>query len=296
MATPKGPGSPFEMLFAQDSTHEGSVQEDGALGQPLPTAFQQFYPGGWPIPAHADRPYIYSNFAISRDGRISFNLPGQAAAQYVTKAAPHDRWLMGLLRMRADAVLVGDTTVRNEKEFLSSAESIYPDDAEAFAAQRKQDGRATFPLTVILSADGCLPAEAPCLNAKEQHVILATTSKGMENARQIQHPQLDLLEFAGDLVDLRQLVRILFEKYNVRTLLCEGGANVFGGMLAAGLIDEEFVTWCPTFVGRAPDAFRPSYCEGIAWTPDAAPYSRPVSLHKGGDYLYLRTRTTYNAA
>jgi riboflavin biosynthesis pyrimidine reductase len=296
MATPKGPGSPYQLLFAQNNTDEASTQEDHEQGQPLPAAFQQIYPGGWSIPTYVDRPHIYSNFAISRDGRISFNMPGQAEAQYVTKAAPHDRWLMGLLRMRADAVMVGDATVRNEKEFLSSAESIYPDDAAAFAAQRKKDGRAAFPLTVILSADGRLPADAPCLNSQDHHIILATTGKGMENARQLQHPQLDLLEFAGDLVDLRQLVRILYEKYNVRTLLCEGGANVFGGLLAAGLIDEEFVTWCPTFVGRAPDAFRPSYCEGVAWTPDAAPYSMPVSLHKGGDYLYLRTRTLYQAA
>jgi riboflavin biosynthesis pyrimidine reductase len=86
---------------------------------------------------------------------------------------------------------------------------------------------------------------------------------------------------------------MLHSDYGIRNLLCEGGARVFANMLDAGLIDEEFVTFCPTFVGRSPDRFRPSYCEGVAWLPETAPYSKPISLHRAGDLLFMRTRCHY---
>lgn len=172
---PHGPGVPFRLLFLETPEAPPS----------LPAAFRAIYPGDWHLPELTDRPYVYSNFAPSRDGRISFNEPGMVDASHVTKAFAPDRWL------RLMGVLHGD--------------------------------------------------------------------------------------------------------YGVRHLLCEGGARVFAGMLDAGLVDEEFLTWCPTFVGRSPDRFRPSYTEGVAWTPDTAPYSKPISLHRAGDYLFLRTRVLYPA-
>jgi hypothetical protein len=66
-------------------------------------------------------------------------------------------------------------------------------------------------------------------------------------------------------------------------------------LLNLGLVDEEFVTWCPAFVGRSPERQRPSYTEGVAWLPDNAPYSKPLSLHRGGDCLFLRTRCHYGS-
>lgn len=65
MTHPQGPGSPFQLLFSDDAHQAAS----------LPEAFRQHYPGDWHIPTIKDRPYIYSNFAKSRDGRITFNLP-----------------------------------------------------------------------------------------------------------------------------------------------------------------------------------------------------------------------------
>lgn len=281
---PAGPGTPFQLLF----------NEDAQLPPSLPDAFRTIYPGDWPLPTVTERPYTYSNFAQSRDGRISFNEPGLEAAYYVTKANPHDRWLMGLLRMRADAIMIGDTTVRLEPDHVWSAEFICPPDAAAFTAQRAADGRRPIPPLVILSLDGNVHVEAASFQHPEHHIILATTTEGAANASQIECPAtVDILDLGKRQADLHQLVRILDQEYSVRTLLCEGGARVFGGMLDAGLIDEEFVTYCPTFVGRSPEHPRPSYCEGVAWMPENAPYSKPVSMHRAGDLFFLRTRCVY---
>lgn len=284
MIQPKGPGSPYQLLFSLGQGHEPS----------LPEAFRQIYPGDWTLPTIEGRPYVYSNFATSRDGRISYNVKGQEAAAFVTKADPHDRWLMGLLRMRADAVMIGDNTIRMEPDYNPTPEFIYPPEAEAFKAQRVADGLNPVPMVVIVSLHGALPAHAHCLHNKAQHIVLATTTKGAANARTMQcAASVDVLDLGEEIADLHALMRILYQDYGVRNLLCEGGAHLFAGLLDAGLVDEEFVTWCPVFVGRDANHFRPSYAEGVAWLPDAAPYSEPISLHKAGDYLYLRTRCRY---
>ncbi|MEZ4621024.1 MAG: hypothetical protein R2867_36745 [Caldilineaceae bacterium] len=77
----------------------------------------------------------------NRDGRISFADPGIATGGDVTGFNVHDRWLMGLLRARADAIVMGDVTVTMEPEFLFCAESISPNDAPAFTAAPSR-GRA----------------------------------------------------------------------------------------------------------------------------------------------------------
>jgi riboflavin biosynthesis pyrimidine reductase len=284
MLTPNGPGSPFELLFADDAAEPAS----------LPEAYRQIYPGDWRMPKIEGKPYTFSNFGQSRDGRISFNEPGSLDASFVTKADPHDRWLMGLLRARAHAVIVGDTTVNLESGHFWTPDFICPGDGDAFNDLRQREGYAPIPILVILSYAGNVNFAEICFKRRDLQVVLATTSKGAAAVSDIQvAAHLDVLDLGDKAADLHRLMAILYSDYGVRHLLCEGGAHVFAGLLDAGLIDEEFVTWCPTFVGRSASRFRPSYTEGVAWMPDSAPYSKPVSLHRAGDYLFMRTRCLY---
>lgn len=284
MLVPKGPGTPFELLFADDAAEPPS----------LPESFRAIYPGDWRLPTPKGRPYVFSNFGQSRDGRISFNEPGQLDASFVTKADAHDRWLMGLLRARADAVIVGDNTVNLESGHAWTPDFICPDDGAALNDLRRHEGYASIPDVVILSYAGNVNFEEPCFKQPDLRIVLATTSQGADAVSGVRvAAQMDVLDLGEKSADLHRLVAILYADYGVRHLLCEGGARVFAGFLDAGLIDEEFVTWCPTFVGRSPEKFRPSYTEGVAWLPETAPYSRPVSLHRAGDYLFMRTRCRY---
>ena len=284
MTNPKGPGSPYQLLFS-DETNTSNT---------LPTAYRQIYPGDWPLPTRPDRPFIYTNFAQARDGRISFNEPSMRDASHVTKADPHDRWLMGLLRMRAEAIMVGDVTVNLEEGHIWTAEFIYPPEAEAFAHYRHSTGLSKNPLLVMLSFAGEVDFEAASFQREDLHIVFATTTAGVEKVKNLSCPaKLDVLSLGETAVDLHDLVRLLQQDYGINYLLCEGGARVFANLLDAGLVDEEFVTYCPTFVGRNPDHFRPSYCEGVAWMPDTAPYSKPISMHRAGDLFFLRTQCVY---
>ncbi len=281
MLAPNGPGSPFQLLFADDA-HEAPS---------LPAAYRHFYPGDWRMVEFPDRPYTFTNFGQSRDGRISYNEPTMRDASFVTKGDPHDRWLMGLLRTRCHAVLVGETTVNSESGHFWTPDFIYPDDGDALNDLRRSEGYAPIPLLVILSYAGKVNLAAYCFGRADQHIVLATTSAGAKAVEGVEvAAKLDVLDLGEVSADLHRLMAVLRCDYGVRHLLCEGGARVFANLLDAGLVDEEFVTWCPTFVGRDADHIRPSYTEGVAWMPDNAPYSKPVSLHRAGDYLFMRTQ------
>ena len=202
---------------------------------------------------------------------------------------------MAFLRTRADAIMNGIGTVTLENGTLWTAEDLYPNDAAAFVELRQHFGHTKPPILVILSHDGKLNFEAASLQRPDLHAVLATTDAGATYARQFDVPAtLDIHSMGQNVADLQRTVDMLYSDYGVRNLLSEGGSTVQAGLLNAGLIDEEFVTWCPSFVGRSSEKYRPSYTEGVAWHPTTAPYSKPISLHRNSDLLYLRTRCSYN--
>ncbi len=286
VASPVGPGTPFELLF--DDARDA--------GRELPAAFRTVYPGSWTLPPLGPRPYVYVNFVLSRDGRVSFNEPGHMSGGDVSGFSAHDRWLMALLRARADAILMGDNTLRIEPEHVWTAEHIFPDDAEAFAALRRAEGRAPVPLQIFLSLEGDVDVGATAIFSRsDAHVVLATTTRGAARARRLPatEARVDVLELGTETVDVRALLDLLGKKYGGATVLCEGGPRAYGSLLAAVCPDDEFLTLSPVVVGSAPSAPRPGLVEGVAFPPTSHLRSRPLSLHRAGDLLFLRSRYSF---
>lgn len=278
-----GLNQPFELLF--DKTEQTS-----ALSEPL----QKIYVGDWVIPEIVKRPYVYSNFVQSRDGRVSFSVPGHAGGGDVSGFNQHDQWLMGLLRTRADAVVMGDTTLKIEPEHLWTCEYIWPTDPSLFLELRQSEKRTNFPIQVFLSLAGDLNVQARVFS-EDVHIIVATTVRGAEQAKKIRcHARIEVLTLGDESVDIEQLCQVLYKNYQVKTLLCEGGPRAYGSFIAAACIDEEFLTLAPTVVGNdASKFFRPSLVEGVAFMPDHYPKSIPLSLRRAGDHLFLRSSYEY---
>jgi riboflavin biosynthesis pyrimidine reductase len=65
---------------------------------------------------------------------------------------------------------------------------------------------------------------------------------------------------------------------------------VYGALLQAGVVDDEFITLSPLVVGASGDRARPSLVEGVAFDPDTPPRSRLLSVRRSGDYLFLHSR------
>ena len=130
MIQPRGPSERFTLLF----------DEEAHLPTYLPAPFRQIYQGDWRPLDVAGRPYTFVNFVTARDGRVSFAEPGHASGADISGFSAPDRWVMGLLRAGADAVMMGEGTLHAEPDQLWTSDFIFPDDAEAFAVLRRHLG------------------------------------------------------------------------------------------------------------------------------------------------------------
>lgn len=278
--------SPFTLLF----------DEATDAGPGLPPEICETYGSDWRLPAAGARPYVYVNFVLSRDGRVSFNEPGQSAGAEVSGFDPWDRWLMGLLRARADAILMGDNTLRVEPDHVWTAEFVCPEDAASFTSVRRLEGRAPMPLQVFLSLEGDVDVHASTIFSLAQaNVVLATTTRGAARARTLSPTpaRLDVLELGEEAVDVCSLLAALRSGYGVGTVLCEGGPRAYGSLIASGCVDDEFLALSPVVIGSRPDRPRPGLIEGVCFTPRSSPRSRPLSLRRAGDLLFLRSRYSF---
>ncbi len=278
--------NPFQSLLEPTNTNPSSPG--------LPEAFRLAYGGDWLVDAPTDRPYIYSNFVQSRDGRISFGIPGQSGGGEVSDFNFHDQWLMGLLRARADAVIVGDVTLKIEPDHIWTHQYICPTET-AFDDLRSSFGLAINPLQTFLSLEGEFDPSLPVFARSDLQIVIFTTARGRERASSLEGvaAKVDLPEVGTDTVDLQRVMQVLHHDYKVKTLLCEGGPRVYGSFVAAKLIDEEFLTLSPVVIGQNAERTRPGLIEGIAFTPENAPRSIPISIKRAEDYLFLRSKLEY---
>lgn len=272
---------PFSLLF--DEHH---------LQPALPEAIRTIYSGDWQIPEFKHRPYIYSNFVVSRDGRISFNEPGHLGGGDVSGFNQHDRWLMALLRARADAIIMGDNTLKLEPEHLWTHDYIYPEDTSLFTQLREAEQLKEKPIVVFLSQHGNLLQEAEVFK-HDLEIIIATTTQGTQAANRLTgRAKIHVLDLGFHQVDLDKLCSLLYHSFKVKRLLCEGGPRAYGTMLQARLIDEEFLTLSPVVIGNSQPP-RPGLIEGVGFSHQAYPLSKPISLRRAGDHLFLHSRYVY---
>jgi riboflavin biosynthesis pyrimidine reductase len=268
-------GLTFDVLYEGDQPGERGLSDD----------LRTTYGSDWLIPEYSDRPYVYSNFVMSHDGRISFDVPGHEGGGDVSDFNAHDQWLMGLLRARADAVMVGAQTLRSEAEHRWTANFIFPDDSEAFTALRVAEGRRRTPWQVFVTARGDLPMDAAVMVDDELDVLVVTTETG---AKQLHGHDIAVV-IAGDTegngVDFHRAFDILFNEFGIATLECEGGPRLYGELVSRRLIDDEFLTLSPVLIGGG----RPGLIEGISFAPGNPHRAHLRSLRRAGDHLFMRS-------
>jgi riboflavin biosynthesis pyrimidine reductase len=199
---------------------------------------------------------------------------------------------MGLLRARADAVLVGDNSVRLESNYTPLAGDIFPKEEMAFKELRSQEGRREEGLLVVLSLDGKLPRDGALFTeaGKEFRTLVVTTTHGAAAlAQSCIEATYDVVVLGEEAVDLKALMSLLRHEYSIETLLCEGGAHVYGALVRDALVDDEFLTVAPLVIGAGQHGYRPSLVEGVSFMPDNHPTLHLVSLRRAGDYLFMRS-------
>lgn len=210
---------------------------------------------GEAVPEYGGNPRwdgVAVNFVESVDGVVALpDAPGESGA-VVSGGNRSDKFLMGLLRACADAILIGAGTLRVAAGDLWTADAIFPEARDLYA----RVGRLAPPLYVV-SRSGNVP----------QARQAATIVTGQSSPRQI----VDRLGADGH-----------------RRILCEGGPGLFSELAAAGLVDEIFLTLSPRLYGRFPEDARKALTDGrdLAGLPLTL-----RSLRRDGSHLFLRYGT-----
>ena len=179
--------------------------------------------------------WLAVNFVSSADGAIS--LHGRAAEL----SNEPDQRVLRLGSDLADVLLVGATTAVVE-EFRG----VHPD--EQTVTRRKRLGLAPIPPTAVVTTGRSLPADAPVVTEALVPSIVITTAAVPERTRAEWAAAGATVLIAGEhRVDLRLAVDRLAAQ-GLGRVDCEGGAHLFGSLLAAGLVDELRLTVSPTLV------------------------------------------------
>ena len=201
-----------------------------------------------PGPAPADRPFLLANMIATADGRATI------AGRTGPIANRADYELFHALRTRVDAVMVGAETVR--------VESYGPMD----------------PLAVVVTRTARVPADVGLLRAPGNRVIVLTPS-----------PAATLPPCAAQVSYLRaplaEGVRRLRSAHSVQSILCEGGPQLLGDLLRAGLVDELHLVIATKLAGGEQPV---TIVSGLELDPPAE--LTLLSLHESGGYLSLRYR------
>ena len=179
--------------------------------------------------APAGRPHVAVNMIASVDGR------GAVDGRTRGLGSPGDRELFHRLRAQADAVLAGATTIRTERY----GPIVREPELQALRAAR---GEPVQPLAVTVSRTLDFDPALPLLADPDSHLVVLTPSAGElpPCAARVSYLRGDSL--TGLLADLRR-------EHGVRSLVCEGGPALNGELLAAGLVDELFLSTSPVLLG-----------------------------------------------
>ena len=262
----------------------------------LPSDLRRIYGGELGFPAAVDdRPYVVGNFVSTLDGIVSYRIPGKEGGGDISGQNAPDRFIMGLLRASADAVIVGAGTLHaTARDHFWTAESIYPKARELYEVYRKAVlGKEKPPTTVIVSASGVLDLKRPMFKSSAIEVRILTTAKGRDRlhaagAARLPGTQVSVLEESPDAIAPRTILQFLRNSCGVQLLLHEGGPTLFGEFVAARLVDEFFLTVAPQIAGNHLEKPRPTMIWGTEFLPDTAPWLRILSVKQSGDHLYLR--------
>ena len=261
---------------------------DSARGEPLPlpSELARLY-GDLRFPRTRRCPYVISNFVQSLDGVAALGIPKTSGGQ-ISGSNPHDRFIMGLLRAIADAVVVGAGTARSVPGHLWTSEYVFPALANEYAAVRRRLGRAPVPLNIVVTARGEVDASQRVFQG-EVPVMIITTEAGERHLRHRAGIDPSLIRAIGESGELGAgaIVEALRSAGDLDVVLLEGGPHLMGDFFAEALVDEVFLTVSPLVAGRDRHE-RPGIVAGREFAPDAPIWGDLLSVKRADHHLFLR--------
>ena len=184
----------------------------------------------------AGRPYVYVNMVASTDGKIVVEGTERGLG------SDDDRRLMRELRVHADVVLVGAATLRatGASPRLGRPELV---------RLREERGKSGTPIAATVSASGDLPLESLFFTATDfRAVVYLGSAVRRDRLQAISTTGRETIELPAER-PIEWMLGHMRKELGARYLLLEGGSQLNGTFLDAGLIDEYFLTLAPRIVG-----------------------------------------------
>ena len=221
--------------------------------------------------AYPDGLWLRANMVSTADGAASLD----GVTQGISSAA--DRRVFPLLRALCDVILVGASTVREEKYKPARSRELW---------NYLRDGRPPTPPIAVVTRRLDLDPGSPLISAAPAHArtIVITAARAPADRRAELARHADVVVAGDETVDLMAAVDALAAR-GYRRMLAEGGPYLIAQLLESGLLDELCLTIAPLMAG--PGAPR------IVAGPPAASPARPLTLaHVLEDEGFLLSRYT----
>jgi riboflavin biosynthesis pyrimidine reductase len=246
----------------------------------LPAALAEAYGGRLGFA----EPRLFANFVASLDGVVA--IPGQIqSSRMISGHSEADRFVMALLRACADVVLVGAGTMQSSPNGRWTAERAYPPAAALFAELRRSRHRPPRPTVAVLSGTGSVNPQHPALQAG---AVVLTSERGAARLRgRLPRASTTLAIGADAPIDPVAAVAALRGRGH-ELILSEGGPTAFGSLVAAGLVDELFLTTSPILAGRSLKSPRLALVESTEFLPDTTVGCELLALKRAGSQLFAR--------
>ncbi len=161
------------------------------------------------------RPFIFLKWAQSADGFLApVNRPDENKPVWITN--PFSRQWVHKMRAEEGAILVGTNTIIDDNPNLTT---------------RYWDGES--PMRIVMDQNLRIPESAAIFDGAAPTVII--TEKKKENTKNIDYKAIDFNKpIAGQICDI-------IYRYNIQSLIVEGGAKMLQTFIDENLWDEAFV-------------------------------------------------------
>jgi riboflavin biosynthesis pyrimidine reductase len=234
-------------------------------------------------------PHVFANFVSTLDGVVSLGLDDGSDSATISGRHPADRFVMGLLRAAAGAVLIGSGTLAASPGHRWDHRTLVPELAEELDAFRAAAGLAAGPPPLaVVTGSGRLPPHA--VLEGQRHVVVVTSEAGAAAVSRF-HPELSVaLAGSGPVLDGAAVVAAAAEATGAQTVLCEGGPRLAGSLLRGRCLHELFLSISPMLAGRDARDRRPGLVEGVAFPAEALQHAELWSLREAESLLLLRYR------
>lgn len=195
------------------------------------------------FPKHSDRPYFFSNFVTTIDGRSHI----KDRSEYDPIGSDTDFETFLDLRKYADFLIHGKHTAAKHRTIDTIAQKAFLD------KRVKQDKAAVLPYFIITNHPDETLLPALIDNTMEKPFLVTCE---MANVPQKVQELTNIVRMGKFFVELDRFSRYLFN-HDCHVGVVEGGAHLLGSFFSENLIDEVFLTIAPKILNGVSGEYLP---------------------------------------